>query len=90
LKVFAKILPSFEYFIYTRYRISEASYRNELDKHGGTGQGNLFTGKSCKVKSCLIINRVEEKGIGIIIVTPISLNKVKRTVIAFVDNSSFY
>ena len=86
----AKVLSYFQHFIYTEFSISQNTYGSEDDDHGGIGQGNLFSGESCKVKSYLIFRNIEEKELGIIVKIPISNSNVQRSAVAFVDDTSFY
>ena len=90
LQLFAEVLLAFQYFICMGYRISTISYGSLTDKHGETGQGNFFTGKSCKVKSCLIIQKIEETNKRVIIRPSISNISIRQLAIVFMDNTSFY
>ena len=85
-----KVLSYFQYFIYTGFSISQNTYGSENDEYCSTGHGNLFSGESCKVKSCLIFGDIEEKELEIIVKTPISNNNIQRSAVAFVDDTSFY
>ena len=60
LQVFTVVLPSLQYFIYTRYSISKELYYSRADQYRGIGQGNLFASESYKVKSYLIIMKLEK------------------------------
>ena len=88
--LFARILPALKHYICTNFGISSNSYGDTIDKHGGIGQENLFAGEGYKVKLCLIIYDMEELEQGVIITVPILNSSIKRTAIAFVDDTSFY
>ena len=90
VKLIAKILPSFEYYMCTGFGISSNYYRGKKNYYRGIGQGNLFSGKACKDKSCKIIRDITTKELGVMIIVPISKRVVNRTALTFIDNMSLY
>ena len=74
----------------TGFRISEQSYGSKHEIIGGIEQGNLASRESYKVKSCRIIESIENKNLGIKIYQLSTKTSIERIVIAFVDNTSFY
>ena len=86
----AKVLPIFQHYIYTGFGISKGSYGSEKEYLGGIGQGNLASGKSCKIKLYRIIRKIEKKEIEIKIYQPFTMKLMYRSAIVFVNDTSFY
>jgi len=79
-----------EHHVCIGYGISAQSYSNQKDTYRGIGQGNLFSGEACKIKSCKIIKKIKNENIGAIIEAPVSKEIDQRAAIAFVNDTSFY
>ena len=63
---------------------------NKIDYHRETSQKNLFAGELYKVKLYIIIMKLEYQKKGVSIKAPILNKEIKRTIIAFIDDTSFY
>jgi len=63
----AKVLPIFNHHVCTGFGISKGSYGSETEILGGTGQGNLASCESCKVKSSRIIGEIKKDKLGVTI-----------------------
>ena len=83
LQVFAQVLLLLQYFICTGSSISLLLYRSKEDQYGGTRQKNLFTEEAYKVKSCLIIFKLEIIKQGVLLRVPISI--IMYIVHSFID-----
>ena len=83
-----KVIPIMQHYICTSFSISNQSYRGIDDPHVGTGQGNITSGNICRNKLCLVIKYIEKKNLGATIKSSKD-KQVYRTVIAFVDNTTF-
>ena len=65
MKLFTKIMPVWQRYVYIGYRISSKYYSIlEMDLVG-TGQGKKFSVSLCRDTSCLIIRDIEKKNLGI-------------------------
>ena len=84
------VLQNFEHHLSTAFGVSSQSYGGKSDILGGTGQGNVLSGAICKNISCLIFKVLEDQYPGIKIASPVTCNKIYRTVIAFVDDADFF
>ena len=62
--LFTRIITVWKRCNCTGYRISTNSYGKLDNNMAGTGQGNKFSGDSCRDNSCLIIKHVENKNLG--------------------------
>ena len=90
MRLIAKIILAFNYHICSGFGISQQSYRSPSEHYGGTRQGNLPSGKVCKVQSCYIIREIEGKDIEYKLIILIQQKKIDRIAIAFVDDTNFY
>ena len=90
IKLVARTLPSVKYYIYTGYGVSRESYGRAVEKYAGTGQGNQFSGESCKVKLGIIIQTIAEKDLSAIVKLTMSDKQMIRPEILFVDDTSSY
>ena len=64
-------------------------YGGEKVTLGGPGQGNLFSGVTCRDVSCLIFKQLEKKKLGMKIELNITGKIEQRVVIACVDDADF-
>jgi len=60
------------------------------DLHSGTGQGNIFLGEYCKIKSEYILKSSENKQLGALIRVQISNKNQYRLTLAFIDDNNMY
>ena len=90
LTLIIKILPHFKHYIYTGFGISSSFYSDEQDEYGGTGQGNIFSGESYKVKSYRVIKHLEKQDLRINIKLLITKQLIQWLATAFIDDTSFY
>ena len=86
IKLYTKIMPNFEYYVSTGYRVSNTFYGGSKEL-AGTGQENKFSGNMCRDISYLIIRQLEIKNLGICFISLITLFKVLCLSISFVDNT---
>ena len=84
--LYTKIMPYFEYHIYTGYSISNNYYGGNM-KLAGTGQGNKFSGDMCRDISCLIIKQLETQNLGIWFISLLTGLRILWHSISFVDDT---
>ena len=84
------IVAQFKHYICTGYGISSKFYGGKYEKLTGTGQGNMLSGAVCYDQSCLVFKKLEQLKKGIEIILSITLKRIRRTVIAYVDDADFY
>ena len=89
-KLIQNILPIMQHHVATDYGISTESYGSEVNKLGGTGQGNSVSGAICRDTSCLIFGHLEQQQLGAKIMIPSKNKEIQRVAIAFVDDTDFY
>ena len=89
IKLITKVLPRIEYFVCTKFGISEQRYGLENDQYMGTGQGNVTLVNICRDKSYFIIKKVEKDGNRAIIVALSRLIVVRKIAVAFLDDTAF-
>ena len=58
MKLFAKIMPRFKYYISTEYEISEQYYSGEENELAGIGQRNKFLGDMYRDILYIIIKQI--------------------------------
>ena len=54
------------------------------------GQGNMLSGAVCRDQSCLVFKCLERLKKGVELILAITLKRVRRTIIAYVDDADFY
>ena len=89
IKLIAKVLPIRNHYIYTSYGISKQSYGGKEEEIARTGQGNIKSGNVCHDKLCFIIKEVSKLNCRALIQAPVRILAVKRSAVAFVDDTAF-
>ena len=74
----------------TGFGISTDFYGGPNEKLTGKGQGNMLSGAVCRDQSCLVFKKLERLKKGVELVLPLSLKRIRRTVIAYVDDADFF
>lgn len=85
--LFMKIMPIFNHYVCTGFRISNTPYGGRQEQLAGTGQGNKFSRDMCRDVSCLIIKEIENRNLGIKFKAPIREEEEKCVSISFVDDT---
>jgi len=90
IKVICNTVSKFKHFTYTGYGISSEYYGGDFESLTGTGQGNMLSGAVCRDQSCLVFKKLERMKKGVKLILPITLKRIRRTVIAYVDDADFF
>ena len=83
-------VSQFKHYICTGYGISSKFYGGKYERLAGIGQGNMLSGAVCRDQSCLVFKALERLKKGVEIILPITLKRIRRTVIAYVDDADFF
>ena len=87
---FSNIILRFQHYISTSHGTCNYSHGGINDLLTVTGQGNVLSGNACRNQSCLMFKCVENEELGVTLVTPISKQVMRRTAIAFFDDTVFF
>ena len=90
IKVICDTVSKFKHFTCTGYGISNEYYGGDLESLTGTGQGNMLSGAVCRDQSCFVFKKVERMKKGVELILPLTLKRIRRTIIAYVDDTDFY
>jgi len=90
IKVICNTVSKFKHFTCTGYSISNEYYGGDFESLTGTGQGNMLSGAVCRDQSCLVFKKLERMKKGAELILPITLKRIRRMVIAYVDDVDFF
>ena len=62
----------------------------EFENLGGTRQGNSASGSIFRDTTCIIFKHLEDKKLGVTVVSPMSKNAIQLIVIMFADDNDFF
>ena len=90
IKLFAKVKPRFEHYVYTNFGISEEFYGVNYDPLGGLVQWMVISGSNHRDKSCFMFKTSEYKGFVFSNMDSIKLGKMLKKVSVFVDDNDMW
>ena len=89
MKLIAKVLLIMNHYIWTSCGISKQSYRGKGEEIARIGQGNIKSGNVCRDKSYFAMKEVLKINCRAIIQAPVRTLAVKRSAVAFINNTAF-